>query len=300
MAEPTIPSPIEAPPPAYEFAQHDFDQKLAIAADRSLRISNPQCEDGQDGIAEEQREGSNAAHTNGTRRAEPQADGQLAPVRPLNFRKKARSSNGAGEASAAKERPSWFDEAQLGASASSSRRPLPAPGGQQNRSDRSFQHTLPEVLEDDGSLPPPPFMPIDNSLDGPAYVRNPRNDPRRRRTGASNRYNNNEDLAASPPPSPPASPLINSSAPIMNARQRTASSNGNAYHHAPQQPPRLQVKSPTPRPTSPASKMPHYVPPPPRVNFDPSIAYEGTRSSLFGKLPADTCEKGPDPAALYR
>ncbi|KAH8118302.1 hypothetical protein DFH11DRAFT_1723230 [Phellopilus nigrolimitatus] len=312
-----IASPVEAPP-AYEFSQHELDQKLAAttqrprtSADQERRQQDPSGE----GCWEVWDEATHRANAIRVSESSANSDERHASasstssVRPLNIRKKARRKQVTSEA--AKEQPSWFKDAQLGAAADSSSvsgqamAPHSMPSEQQRGVPVVVHHAVPEEPEDDRSIPPPPFAPIDNSIDGPAYERYAR-DLQQRRTSNPTvvlRYNG-EDLAASPPPSPPQSPVIPYATPGLNLRHRAASprigTNSGAYHHAeylaPQQ---TQSRTPSPHPMSPPStRQPRYVPPVPRMEFDPSVAYEATKS-VYGQLPTETLHRNQGAVALY-
>ncbi|KAL5508057.1 hypothetical protein ACEPAH_5675 [Sanghuangporus vaninii] len=297
----STPSPIEAPPPSYEIAQLNLDQKLAVAAERSLNISQQRRERERDDCPEERDEASDEAHqadvsrNSEHRAASGQIDGQRSAVRPLKFRKKSRGSKDDSSLSTKdKERPNWFEEAHLRSSASDSSasgRLLPAPRGTREHNSRTSLHGLPEDSDEDRSIPPPPFAEIDNSLDGPVYERYAPSDARRRRTGRTVvlRYMG-EDYTASPP---------SSSHTLSGAqlRHNTAPSQENSrLHHAPQHS-KLDVPTVMPRPRS---ADPQILPPaPPRLNFDPYVAYEGTRSSVYGQILVDSRDASCDATALY-
>lgn len=300
MAEPALPSPIEAPPPSYDFAQLNLDQKLAIATERSLSIPEQRQERERGDGTEEQRDKGKeeVRHADESRSSERSAtsvqiDGQQrSGVRPLSFRKKSRGGSKDDSCLSVKdkERPSWFEEAQLGTSASNSsasERASPSPRGprprQQNR--RPSLHILHEDSDEDRSLPPPPFADVDNSLDGPVYERYASNDTRRRRTGGTIVLRYTGEGCATPPPSQGAQLRHNSAASQENSR----------LHHAPQQS-RLDVPTVMPRPRS---ADPHILPtPPPRLSFNPYVAYEGT--SAYGQSLADSEDQTCDVTSLYR
>lgn len=236
-------------------------------------------------------------------------------VTPLYIQKKLpKSAN--PSTNQQKERPSWLPPPQSpergdGASlerarSDSSRRSLPNIPTQQSQ---SMHHILPEEPEEDRSLPPPPFAPVDNSLDGPAYERYPSNMPRQIPGHTVILRYAGEDLSASPPPSPPQSP-IPSVTQGLNLRRRAGSPrmsmNSNTYQNR-QIPNGLQAhhRMGPPLPVPMTSGLPassprqQHVPPPPRMDFDPSVAYDDTKS-IFGQLPMDTIKKGEGAASLYK
>lgn len=243
-------SPVDAPP-AYSVA-HEFDQKMAIAIDESLQTSSGKRRQ------EDEEEDTNERHED--TRARNALTGLGPVVQPLNFRKKHNRLH--SDMPPTKERPSWLEEAQQPSTSTSNprRRSLPQPNGQRVRNDSPRRHILPEEDNEDRSVPPPPFVAVDNSLDGPAYERYP-SDSRRRRAAHGQvvmRYAG-EDMSASPLSSPLASPT------------------------------RPRALSP-----SPAA--------PPRMRFDPSVAYDNTRSLYgseygYGDEPASVAGGA---AALYR
>lgn len=353
---PPSPSDEFAPPPAYEFSQQEYDHKIRTATERSQeeherreqRGPLEEWESWDEALFE-----ANATQGSNVDRTEPsnqnasssssaaptaqsttqspistasakarEAMGQdpyygngqyasAAPVRPLFIQKKS-----ARQSQAEKERPSWFNEAQLGGSSSSgqpqgssqptstARRALPTPVKPKQRPP---QHVIPDEPEEDRSLPPPPFAPVGESLDGPAYERYP-GEAQRRPSGAGVILSyNGEDLSASPPPSPLRSPVT----PVqeLNMRRRDTpprlNASPNPYQHMQYQAPQARrqasrqtlAQCPTPPPLMARQQ---YVPPPPRMDFNPSVAYETTRPSIFGQLPMETLKRGEGAAALYK
>ncbi|EJD01238.1 uncharacterized protein FOMMEDRAFT_169398 [Fomitiporia mediterranea MF3/22] len=309
MVEPALPSPTEAPPPAYEISQLDFEEKLVIATERSLDLSDHNYEQAYNASKADTKfmsDDAGQSNVEAHQFASASASAQSSSVRPLSFRRKSRKSDGSGESVGAKERPSWLEETRVDASTSNSSasvRRLPSePEEPHGHDDGPSQHVLPdESSEEDHSMPPPPFAPIDTSLDGPAYERYPSQDARPRRTDGPTIVMSytDQDVGASPPPSPPQSPVVRNTSPNIH-RQRATSPQINpmthGYQHAPQQS-RLQVGNPAPRPRSTGAQR--FVPPPPRLSFDPSVAYEGTRTSLFGQLPKEVNDVGQDARSLY-
>ena len=279
-------SPVDAPP-AYSFAQ-EFDQKLAIAVDESLQSSS-------NGKRRQEDEETDARDGRDETHARPGSSGRAPLVQPLNFRKKHNRLR--SDMPPTKEKPSWLGEAQQSGTSAGNprRRSLPQhPNGQRVRDDSPRRHVLPPEDKEDRSIPPPPFATIDNSLDGPTYERYPTDD-RRRRPGHGQvvmRYEG-EDFSASPPPSPLVTPRSQA---VSQSSGRGGSQN---YHHQTQQlhQGRLTSKAPANRSASPAALF--YVPPPPRLNFDPSVAYDNTQS-LYAQYSDEPASVAGGAAALYR
>lgn len=161
---------------------------------------------------------STVSYVQDTFQPDPYADEPEAAqsVRPLSIQKKNKAAQQltVEAKQSTKERPSWYNEAQLGGGSSASaqspppqsanRRSLPSGGLQQPLDNASV---VSDSSDDDHNvLPPPPFAVVDNSLDGPAYERYASHQRRQSGNQVVLRYSG--DLSASPPPSPPVSPTM--------------------------------------------------------------------------------------------
>ncbi|TDL29493.1 hypothetical protein BD410DRAFT_833790 [Rickenella mellea] len=300
MFEESSPTDLSPPPPAYELTQQEFDQKTSHIVETSLSqpISQPQYADGWEEwdeaafqanearLREERARGASgsstpqsqplqsgsgsggtSAQTNPSAHAQP---GAPHDVRPLNIRKRSSQTP-------EKEKPSWYAQAGLGDNGSSSSRdPQDAQGSGSSRprpaSSVPSTRSLPEDPEDDPTAPPPPFAPTDTSLDGPSYelVQSQRAPS----PVVVLRYNPG-GVGSSPPPSPPASPV-----------SRHTMSPSPAPSHLSMPPPRRPAHYAPSRPTTsytPSLKAAH-IPPPPRMDFNPLVAYT---KPAFGHLPVD-------------
>ena len=364
---PLSPSEDFAPPPAYEFSQQEYDQKIQVATEQSQQEQdrreerNPleEWESWDEALfeanaakftanqANQSQGGPSSSSTAPSMQSTSQGQGSTsstkareamgqdpyyssdqyasaAPVRPLSIQKKKARPSSAG-ARSEKERPSWYNEAQLGDSSgtgnssgqqsesqsSTPRRTLPTPGQLQSSPQQPQQayqlphHDIPEEPEDDHTAPPPPFAPIGESLDGPAYERYP-GEAQRRASGAQVVLTyGGGDLSASPPPSPLQSPVTPVQELDMRRRETPPriNSSPSPYHmqyQAPQASRRPSRQTLVPPPPPPPIARQHYVPPPPRMDFNPSVAYESSKSSIFGQLPMDTLKRGEGAAALYK
>lgn len=282
-----LPSPVLEAPPAYEYNDADADRKLSNAMQNSLSITG---ETEQQRLA---RDGDEEEEETAARESIVQPNGSYAPVRPLNLRRKPQS-----RPVAEKEKSTWFNEVQSVAASSSNgqsrRRALPVPGGhQQLQRPLSTAQYVPEG-SDEGHSPPPPFTAVDNSLDGPAYERYPSNGRVRRSASPMVvlRYTS-QDIGASPPPSPPISPVGTNMMDPM--RRRRAASPGYSPNGHSQQAFSSLKTPPAPTPSAGFNKN---IPAPPRLDFNPSVAYDDTKS-VYGHLPSDPVKRG-EAVALYR
>ncbi|KLO14957.1 hypothetical protein SCHPADRAFT_286946 [Schizopora paradoxa] len=335
-------SPTADAPPAYEFSQQELDQKVAAAVERSItsveedkrqrakkRKSSGEFEKWDENAYQEaarrlaERYSSSGGGSSSSQ--QPTTSEAAQSVRPLSIQKKNKTAQQptVEARESTKERPSWYEEAQLGGGSSTSpqstaplntsRRSLPS-GGLQRPLDNAS--VVSDSSDDDHNvLPPPPFVAVDNSLDGPAYERYASHQRRQSGNQVVLRYSG--DLSASPPPSPPVSPTMPNSRlrnPYdMRAMQQNLPNpqsvlqqhqqqqlhvhqQQNYQQHARRspQPPRQQTRPTPPRPTSAsAMKMP---PAPPRMDFNLSMAYG---RSTYGEQPTEAPSASGGAAALY-
>lgn len=212
----TIYSPAdELPPPAYEITQDDFDRKTGRVIEESAR-EPPEPRVDEDGfeiwdeeafeaalaamgslsVAEGVSSGQSSAGSDSLPNYPPEkapklpeqstppaasppvasgsssAGSSSAQTRPLNLARKTRPG---------KERPSWFEEAGLGAATPSaphvqpqSRADVPSQAEALSRAGRPPRRQLTVMNRDGADLerevtPPPEFTPVGPSLDGPPY-----------------------------------------------------------------------------------------------------------------------------------
>lgn len=190
-------TPDSPPPPAYEFCQQEFDQKVshAIEESRALPLPQPRPSDDDEwevwdeaafnaavarlGLSEGS--SSSAVAPPAAQVAPPQPaaprkfmqdaiDSKVPPpsdVQPLRIAKKEKGRSPSPKRE--KERPSWYAEAQLGEHAPS------AQSSTQSAAPSSVQHPpnthIPAqpVYQEREPTPPPVFEAIGPSLDGPPY-----------------------------------------------------------------------------------------------------------------------------------
>ena len=290
--------PDSPPPPAYEFSQQEFDQKIAHAVESSQ--NDQQQQRPADGGEEEWETWDEAAFTAAEARLKslelggsstsprdvPSSSGSgKAPIQPSGYPPEASSSAKVPVAGTAplrivkksakeKERPSWYAEAQLDGPSvprsvpqPSGSRPLPTPGGSRHNPLRR-QSTL---LEREPT-PPPQFTEIGPDLDGPPYQAYESVESTNR--GVVMTYV--PQAGDSNPPSPLASPTVSSQpasfasyAPAFDERAESP----NRRRSLPRPPSQGSIPPPrTPPVTVPAAQVEVRppVPPPPRVNRSPA------------------------------
>ncbi|KII95168.1 hypothetical protein PLICRDRAFT_120958 [Plicaturopsis crispa FD-325 SS-3] len=174
---------MDAPPPPYEAAQIEFEQKTTQAVQLSQsQSSTDRHRDDQDEWEtwdEAAFEAAAAAASSGPNRArspapaQPSQSREVAPLRVVKKQARRRAPQ--------KERPSWLAEAHLDHSSSSSPTASgsQAPGlsprqhGQSSSSGPVYlvQNNIPDPddEDEDRSLPPPPFTEQGPNLDGPPF-----------------------------------------------------------------------------------------------------------------------------------
>lgn len=261
----------------------------------SLSITQERHEQRSTGDCDEEGDGGDMARRDAPKESAVRSNASHASVRPLNIKKKPASCP-----AIEKERPAWLNDAQLAASSSSTsqprRRTLPVPGAQRQQRSLPTQRLIPEATNEDRSMPPPPFTAVDDSLDGPAYERYP-SDGRARRAASPVvlRYTG-QDVGASPPPSPPLSPVGPSSM-GPELRRRAIPSGYNLSAHSQQAFSTTRVPSPRSF-SSNGNKGTAHMLSPPRLEFNPSVAYDDMKS-IYGHLPTDPLRRG-QAAALYK
>lgn len=305
------PTPTEAPPPAYEL-EHDYDRKISDALERSLAISQqaqpvssmPLGKDEweewdearfeaaaaaararEQGGNTEQLRSPNLHHLSEkerlARRDELQAQQQseyasssssVAPV--------AEASRRLPTSPPAKERPSWYSEAQLdtppagsGSSGQSSQALPPTP---------QFHDVPPE--EDDHDEPLPPFAPVAPSLEGPPF----------------------EEVVMQPPRIPPVSNVDSPPQSPLDSVDSDGPSEPQPYSPPP---PSHRTSSGRSRTVSPRQSQAPSVPRvasvpassarPPPMRFDPSVAYAKQRTANLSVSEAESKEP-IDASALYK
>jgi hypothetical protein len=269
-----------APPPPYEVTQQYFDNKLDAALQESMAVLSNEEEMWEEwdeaafeaAALEAARLSGDIGSSSSTltppltsTQSHPQPHERVLPsAQPLRIKKKARPSV------SSKDRPSWFEDAGLGQSSSSSTsqwqedvRPSPSMHVSNASGFTSRQSTpqLPADDEEDRSIPPPPFTAVGPSLDGPPFTEvDPATYPR--------------NAHESPPPSPLVSPT-DIHTPLLTMASRLPLPE--ARHSPPRQslptPPRTHVRL-GPRPSSSAGHAkprPHMTAP--YVSFDPSVVY---------------------------
>ena len=277
----------QSPPPAYEISQHDYDQKTREALALSERTHEEEWETWDDSVHEAAAQqgpgGSNAASSSATDAPRYQyPSDSSAFVQPLNINKKgALHSN-------VKERPSWFEEAGLGNSGSSStlHRVETERSSSHNRSREAIggsgtvhiPHGLSSSDEADNAISPPPFTEVDPVIQPSfqteilqpspvvTYHGNGSNPP----SPLSSPITNMTPLPTPPPPPPP--PLL----PTLGHPQGRSSPN--PLRQSLPTPRRHHATTVAARPTTSLygrSALP--APPVPRMTFDPSVAYERRR-----------------------
>lgn len=276
-------SPTEAPPPAYDAVQIEFDRKISDAVERSLQISEPPPPKvGEDGYEVWD---DNTFEAN--ERARQSANKVQSGSRPSDYhREKARlpEMDTAGATSSvenrssgskphppssppSKERPRWLADAQISG----------APATPSGQGPGVSDLNLPS--EDDyPDEELPPFTAVAPSLEGPPFeevVRQPARYP------------------ASQTDSPPESPLDG----VGGYESPPRFQNPPPRRHYDIRPQNVPVRPVTSRPPAP---MRHPLPTssrPPTMLFDPKIAY--SRNHQF--LATESELEGPvDAAALYK
>lgn len=334
------PSPTEAPPPAYEFSQQEFDRKVTTAVERSIASEEQDREqrersagDGWQKWNEDEYEsaarqlaekyeqlnvgqsstasssGPTASTSSTSAGASVDADTNGEPedvesVRPLSIQKKNKARRPEPTVQSTKERPSWYDEAQLGDTASEAppnsgriaehRR---VPPGQSLQQPLDTASLVSDGSDDDHALPPPPFAPVDTSLDGPAYERYPSN--QRRQAGQQQvllqyRSSDHGSPLSSPPQSPPAMEerFPNPYETHLNRRQQQRQQQSRSPP-----PPRAQTRPNNPWSSSASKNLLVHPPPPPQMDFNVSMAYAKTGYSE--PSPVSPVQPG-GAAALYK
>jgi hypothetical protein len=283
----TIMSDPQSPPPAYEISQQDFDRKTSEALVVSHQTEEEQWEiwdeaafsaaSGQ--VADNSNAAASSSGADAPQYQYPANPSKFAAdLQPLNIHKKAAMQ------SKAKERPSWYEEAGLGDSASSSAlRPVEterlssreAIGGSNTL--RS-PHELSAEDEADNAISPPPFTEVAPEIQ-------PTFQPEIQQPSPVVSYHGN----GSAPPSPLSSPVVRVTPlptpppppPLIPAHVHLQG------RSSPQPPPSRQslpaprrhyTTTAAPRPTTSIygrGELP--TPPAPRMSFDPSVAYERKR-----------------------
>ncbi|EKM59519.1 uncharacterized protein PHACADRAFT_205736 [Phanerochaete carnosa HHB-10118-sp] len=344
-------TPASPPPPAYEFCQQEFDQKVSHAleaseaelrresteeesdwevwdeaafaaavarlalsdsspgagsssshprsppADASVSSSNTALRQGQTQIPSP---GNGKAKSDGREDdvgacAEDAFGPARGSVQPLRIVKKAASTTQSGSTKE-KERPSWFEEAQLDPGP-----PQNAPAPQPTASFRAEVHRSDSIISR-SDTPPPVFTAIGPSLDGPPYE------------GPSVilTYVPGDSRPASPLHSPLPTQASFTGMPFAHpqsgsAGRRTLPQPPRSFspqaiqprttHESLPPPRRPMLSSGSPRPNSSYhSQSPHSGP---RVAFDPRMAYASAKSSPF-HIQHDPLPAKVDAAALYR
>ena len=288
---------LDSPPPAYEYSEQDYDKKLAEATEQSLRLSEHQNRSSINAHIlheEDWNERQISTKLSQDKSFQSRSNASLEPVRPLNIKKKSRASTTSLDITNEKEKPSWYNEAQLGGasaaptSSTTQRRALPIPGAYQRP--LSAQSDYRREYNEEAKSSPLSFTAVNKSLDGPPYERFSSD----KATGPVMMLHG-EHRALSPPlPSRSASPITNAQ---IRSRAVTPQSGSisNGYHYA-QQPTSFQPRSSGKQQTA-------FNQSAPRMNFDPSVAYENTKASStrYSKLPTESYEdKAQNAAALYR
>lgn len=179
----------EPPPPAYEFSQQEFDQKINRAIETSRSEPPPPVQEEEWEVWDDaafdaaiarlnlndsssSNSSSSAAAAALAESAPSSSSSSSAPkpnVVPLRIVKKSAHPS----VPKAKERPSWYDEAQLGQEpASSSQNTAPQPQPQPQPQSRPLpSNVIPRQSEypDREPTPPPMFTERDETIDGPPY-----------------------------------------------------------------------------------------------------------------------------------
>lgn len=298
-------TPIEPPPPAYE-AEHDYDRKISDALERSLAISNQTQQQsslspGRDEWEEWDEARFEAAALARARERQqdneqPRSDEQPSPPTSRNPSEKERLASQhawqpdhrSGEASSStssgsvgqpsrrlpacpptKERPSWYSDTELDASAGS--------GSSQNNlvSSPHLVHHLPPE-ENLPNEPLPPFTAVGPSLEGPPFEEVVRLPPRL--------------LPASNIDSPPQSPLDSVESDTLPDPPESSNRRGygESYHLTS---PRQLVASSMP-PTVSVPPSSHPLP----MRFDSSMAY-----AKHNNVNVSSSEEEPvDASAFYK
>ncbi|KAI0340927.1 hypothetical protein BDW22DRAFT_369635 [Trametopsis cervina] len=355
-------APDEIPPPAYEFSQEEFDQKISHALDASqtatdepdewetwdeaafaaaaaqLTLSDPtdrasssRSPPAQTHFSSALASSSSATNYNNGSNAYSSGQGSSdagLKTQPLRVVKKSRPSSAGRE----KERPSWYAEAQLD-TVNTPPAPAPRPQRQPSPPRSSLSHSI-SVISRSGNgerepTPPPMFEPIGPSLDGPPYEGFDGQNPATQ--GLVMTYVPGDSRPASPlhsPTSPSLAPAYPQAPPLVQPSAERRSLPRPLPHAAPSvsppvsPPPRqpYQSASPPPRQTYQSVPQPRVPVPrvsprpvtsynarpksyaPPRIAFDPRVAYGGADSkgsSYFAnreELPPPT---NIDPASFY-
>jgi hypothetical protein len=329
-SDPEVPD--ELPPPAYEFSQHEFDQKISHALEQS-RVAVD--EDGEWEVWDETAFAAAASrlaisnHTEGpsSSRSPPPLPQPPPPppassstdneqrtgssIQPLRVVKKSRQPSLRKE----KERPNWYAEAGLNdSSTSASVGPAqPAPVRQTAVNPTTSNYASPQpVFPEREMTPPPMFEPVGPSLDGPPYD-GYGDSTAPQRPGLVMAYVPGESRPASPlysPTSPPPSHMLlppNLVQPVPERRSLppppppgAPSPEPRILHQSSPPPPRPPVQRSSPRPITTSYrdnlKSKSYLPP--RITFDPRVAYGGAERSAYHASeempPADI-----DPASFY-
>ncbi|KAF8463761.1 hypothetical protein JB92DRAFT_3065997 [Gautieria morchelliformis] len=268
-------SPTEPPPPAYE-SEHDFDRKLSDVLERSLTLQQPAALPDEDEWEEwdEARFEAAAALARANAREQGGESDEHSPRPHTSEKQRLASDQTSGEASSstssapvrrpsrrlpvsppAKERPSWYAEAQLDASAGS--------GSSQITQAVSPPrvHNIPPEEEDPADEPLPPFAAVGPSLEALPFEEVVR--PLR-------------ILPASNIDSPPQSPLDGVDSNAIDDPPPFASPSSHRVYDD-------RYRSTSPRqsvsPSIPRSPPVRSAGPPPSMRFDPSVAYAKARNA---------------------
>jgi hypothetical protein len=293
------------PPPAYSL--EEFDQKISAAQEVSLTTAQPPPRIGEEEEWETWDESAFEAAAQAMAAASSNkaqliascssqvvgSSSRLLPtlpkgddhdrhdyVEPLRIHKRAESRSSPGASSSSKQAPSWYAEAGLADSLSSSSSQGAGPtlssrAGHPNdvpwpSTPQPVHHIPTNDAEDaeDRSLPPPPFVAVGPSLDGPQYE-----------DVVTLAYHGN----GSSPPSPLTSPVpVNSLLPIPSPPDQPVYSHTQPLvQHLPQEPvlsplspPSINTHRMEPRPMASTSlNRPAQTPEIPHMDFNPSVAY---------------------------
>lgn len=269
------------PPPPYEASQQEFDTKISHALEVSLSLSDnqrqrqnhadEQWEEWDEAafeaafeVARRQRESQTGESNAGSSNEKRDRSGSQGGVQPLRILKRSDS------APKPKERPNWYEEANLGqASSSHSQRG----SGSSSGGSSAPHHQVPsDDEEEDHTLAPPPFEPVGPNLDGPPF----------------------EEVVlaytsgASAPPSPLTSPQPTHS-PLPSRRDSQYRSPRSSPH------PERPVSSWSPQPQQPNS---HYSTPPP-ARRGPHYMGPRPATSYAPTKPVNQPHMGFDPAVAY-
>lgn len=337
----------EPPPPAYEFTQQEFDQKISHA----LEQSRAAVDEGEWEVWDEAAFAAAAAALTVSDNSTPAVAGASSsrsppPPRPAlasssfpsshNGDGRSNYSNEEGTATQPlrivkksrepsvkeKERPSWYADAgldghQRSASTSSRQR---APNSLHVANSLPNHSTEPVHLEEDREpTPPPMFEAVGPSLEGPPYEGY--GEPQPQQPGLVMAYAPGDSRPASPLQSPTTSPTLTQvyvsspppliqplpgrrTLPVPPSRSPVPASLPRELreqqHLSVPQPPRPSGHRPNLRPTASyrdSLKSKSYVPP--RVAFDPRIAYGEKDRSSYYDVPEGSPPPDIDPASFY-